>query len=122
MDGEAERIFASGTNRLSFSDFDLIMDFLEGRINKHPSHPTRIVQRITLHEVTHQDSQGKMLVQRIIFEMNFLTRHWRKLRRSCTRSATECNDVDLQCFDIPRGWDANGNRSLSPSNEILPDR
>lgn len=116
MGDEYERILSSGSNQIRWNDRMLIQNFLAGRIRTNPYHAHQPKARIVLHETTRPISgteTDRLCMEYIIFEMDFVTGKWRKLRRTTQRLNEQCQDHMHASTGI---WDANGNRS--PENNF----
>lgn len=119
------RVFQDQTNVLKRDDRELIIEFLNGRLRVNPFDPTTSLHRIILNESKHKDPlhPTRTTIEQIVFEMNFTSGHWRKLRRKAVvrdvvpaerledqPSKDECPGAEWWSGRIPAGWDSNGNR------------
>ena len=102
-----ERIFETGTNCLSDADRAMIEDFLSCRIRSHPYSDSNVL-RVKMDETAHAHSSGRgVMIESIIFEMNFVSGHWRKVRRK-----KHCGFNETMPIQSSSHWDCNGNPIL----------
>ena len=103
METTYHRILSSGCNLLSHRDNMFIRRFLSGQARSHPFDTSRKIYRISFHETLHESPNGTGAWREyIVFEVNFDTGSWRKLRRTVTRVNTQNNVIK------DKGVDANG--------------
>lgn len=119
------RVFQDQTNVLKRDDRELIVEFLNGRLRVNPFDPSTSLHRIILNEAKHKDPlhPTRTTIEQIVFEMNFTSGHWRKLRRKAVVrdavaserfeehvSKDEHPGAEWWSGRIPAGWDSNGNK------------
>jgi len=80
-DDQEAKVFAQ-SNSISLEDRKHIVDFLRGvQVTPVGESNTR---QIVLHTEQYTDSAGVTVIEKLLFEMNYETREWRKLRRKRT--------------------------------------
>ncbi|KAJ1916525.1 hypothetical protein H4219_003740 [Mycoemilia scoparia] len=86
---DVEQIFKD-SNALTYADSHIILNFLSGRDVEAHRNDQKPVRDIVLNRVTRPDptNDSKVLIEQIIFQVNYSTGEWRKLKRTAKRTAT----------------------------------
>jgi len=125
------RVFQDQTNVLKPNDREMIVEFLNGRLRVNPRDSSAPLHRIILNESRTKEAHNptRTTIEQIVFEMNFASGHWRKLRRKAVvrdnsimsvrrRSKDGMNNVSELSFDS-RALDRDGNPISEDEEETV---